>query len=137
MSYLLDTVVISETSKRRPEARVLAWLAAQAVDELFLSVLTFGEIRKGILAKDRSDPAGAARLQRWADELRQRTADRVLPIDELVAFHWAPLVLKTGQESTDLLIAATALRHGLTLATRNVRHFQGIGVPIVNPWDQA
>ncbi len=137
--FLLDTNVISELTRGKPEPRVTQWL--ESVDEslLFLSVLTIGEIRKGlrILASGQR----RARLESWlSTELASRFSGRLLSIDAAVADHWGELAGDAQRRGTPLpvidgLLAATALQHHLTLVTRNVDDFKGHNVEFFNPWD--
>lgn len=137
--YLVDTNVISEPRKVRPEPRVRNFFAASAKDQLFLSVVSLAEIRYGIQA-DR-DAVRSNDMSIWlANDVRPAFAGRVLPITESIMLRWR-LLLDDGKArgrvftQPDLLIAATALEHNLILVTRNVRDFLGTGVPILNPWD--
>lgn len=124
--------------RRRPNAQVDAWLELQQEVHLYISVLTLGELRKGIERL----PGGMkkARLQSWVDQdLLDRFAGRVLPVDNEVAEYWGCLCAKTEKAGrttpvVDGLIAATALVHGLTLVTRNIGDFEATGVPTWNPW---
>lgn len=139
MSYLLDTCVISELVRPVPEERVVQWIDARHEFELFLSVLTLGEIQKEIARL----PSGKKRsiLGSWLkDELEVRFADRIIPVSPDIALTWGKML---GQaESTghslsviDALIAATASVHDLVLVTRNIRDFAGCSIDIHNPWD--
>jgi predicted nucleic acid-binding protein len=132
--YLLDTNFVSELRKPRPDPNVLAFMAAAESAALFLSVLTLGELRKGIAAKRRQDPAAADRLAAWAAGIETLFEDRVLPVDAVVARLWGDLSAAGSVPAIDGLIAATALRHGLTLVTRNTKDFQTAGVQLLNPW---
>lgn len=136
--FLLDTNVISEAVRARPDPKVLLWLDSVHEDLLYLSVLTLGEIRQGVAklvpGKRR------LRLERWLDvDLRARFAGRIVSIDEEVAERWGDLMAGSQRAETPLgvvdgLLAATALQHGLTLATRNVKDFGRLGVTLSNPW---
>jgi len=136
--YLLDTNCISELVRPKPEQSVVAWM--DAVDEslLFLSVLTLGEIRKGVALL----PQGRrrTRLETWLDvELHARFAGRILPIDKGVADRWGLLaagVKRKGRilSSIDGLLAATALQHDLTIVSRNASDFADLHVQLLNPW---
>ena len=132
MSYLIDTCVLAEA--RRHSAPATAWLRATDAASLFLSVITIGEIAKGIVMKDRTDPVAAATLDRWLDGLRHDYADRILPIDDAVATAWGHLMARRTFPVSDGLIAATARVHNLSLVTRNVVDFADAGVDVVNPW---
>lgn len=132
---LLDTVILSELRKRTPSAAVVNWLKAHKDNELFISVVSIGEIERGIEKRRRADPAFAETLTAWLDDLLRYYVDRILPITPEIARRWGALSARIGNESADLLIAATALNHGLTVATRNVRHFTPTGVATINPFD--
>ena len=132
--YLLDTNVISETRKIRADAGVLAFLTAADAVGLFLSVLTVGELRRGVAARHRIDPASADRLGLWVDGIETTFADRVLPVDMSVARLWGELSAGRSPPVIDTLIAATAMVHGLTLVTRNTRDVELTGVALRNPW---
>lgn len=132
--YLLDTHVVSETRKSRADRGVIAFLSAAEPAGLFLSVLTLGELRKGVAASRRTDPGTADQLGAWVDGIETTFADRVLPIDAATARHWGELCANRSRPVIDTLIAATAIRHGLTLVTRNTRDVASTGVPLVDPW---
>ena len=140
MSFLLDTNVISEWVKPRPDVHVISWLADVDEDRVFISVASFAEIRHGIELM----PAGRrrARLGTWlSEELPERFEGRILTIDQPVAETWG-VVMARGQKagltlgSIDAFFAATAQAHGLTLVACNVSDFQSIGVSILDPWEQ-
>jgi toxin FitB len=132
--YLLDTNVISETRKSRADSGVIAFLSAAEPAGLFLSVLTLGELRKGVAAKRRTDPGAADRLGAWVDGIEITFADRVLPVDAATARCWGDLSANRNLPVIDTLIAAAAISHGLTLVTRNIRDVESTGVPLVDPW---
>ena len=132
--YLLDTNLISETRKTRADAGVMAFLTAADAAGLFLSVLTWGELRKGVEAKRRTDAVAAAHLSAWVDGIETTFADRVLPLDAAAARLWGELSASRTLPVIDTLIAATAITHGLTLVTRNTHDVAGTGVPLVDPW---
>ncbi|MDZ7773555.1 MAG: type II toxin-antitoxin system VapC family toxin [Balneolaceae bacterium] len=138
MSYLIDTCCISELIKPRPDAGVRDWFAAQDEFDLYLSVITFGELRFGI---DRlPESARKEELRRWvAGNLEKRFQNRILPISKLTAEHWGSLrasLEKRGRPHPvlDLYIAATAMANDLCVVTRNVEDLKLTGVPVVNPW---
>ena len=132
--YLLDTNIISETRKARADGGVMAFLSAADATALFLSVLTLGELRKGVAAKRRTDPVAAGRLGVWVDGIETTFVDRILSIDAPVARLWGEQSADRGLPVIDALIAATALVHGLSLVTRNTRDFEATGVRLVDPW---
>ena len=136
--YLLDTNCISELVRLNPEPRVMHWLQAADEASLYLSVLTLGEIRKGVAAL----PQGKrrTRLETWLDiELRARFAGRILSIDVPVADRWGLLTATAKREGKTLstidgLLAAIALHHNLTVVSRNVSDFADTPVQVLNPW---
>ena len=138
MRSLLDTCVISELTKPRPAAKVLTWLDVQDELGLFLSVITLGEIQKGLTKL----PASRKRrqLQQWVEQdLPRRFTGRILVVDQEVALRWGVISATAEQQGRpvpvlDGLLAATALVAGLTLVTRNTPHMEATGVPLVDPW---
>ena len=130
--FLLDTDVLSALRKRERDPNVLAWMAAQRTADLYLSVVSVGEVERGIARQQRRDPAAARALALWLDSVLALYGGRILPVDVATARRWGRLSDALGHESADLLIAATALEHGLTVVTRNVRHFQPAAVPTVD-----
>lgn len=137
--FLLDTNVISEPMRPRPDASALQWLEATPEELLYLSVITLAEIRRGIERLDDDHPRRGA-LQTWLEhDLRLRFASRLLPFDEAVALRWGHIegwAERHGKAlaTIDAQLAATALHHGLTLVTRNTPDYRPSGVPIFNPW---
>jgi predicted nucleic acid-binding protein len=137
--YLLDTNVISELMKARPARSVADWIVSTPEELMHLSVITIGEIRKGIDLLDEDEPKRGA-LQSWLDhDLRARFAGRLLSFDEWVAERWGQIeALAKRQRVTlptiDAQLAATALHHGLTFVTRNTADVRLTGVPLFNPW---
>jgi hypothetical protein len=132
--YLLDTNFISETRKIRTNAGVMAFLSAADTAGLFLSVLTLGELRKGVESKRRTYSVTAASLDAWVDGIETTFADRVLPVDAAAARLWGELSARRSLPVVDALIAATAITRGLTLVTRNTRDVAATGVPVLDPW---
>jgi toxin FitB len=136
LKYLLDTNVISEMPKPRPNPKVTNFLASSLAQTACISVMTLGELRKGVRIKVKTDPSGAARLALWIDELEHEFSERVLAIDAHVSRIWGELSAERSRSVIDALLAATALANGLTLVTRNTKDFRGIdGLPLLNPWD--
>ena len=136
MSYLLDTNVISEIARTRPDNNVIKWFQSVPDDSLHLSVLTLGEIRKGVEKIKENERKEKLRL--WLEhDLLVWFANRILPINEQVADKWGRLQNHAGRPipAIDSLIAATALHYDLRLVTRNGQDFQHPGLEIINPWD--
>ncbi len=132
--FLLDTAIVSELRKRQPDVGVLGWVSAQQEDQLHLSVVTLGEIERGIQKRRKGDPVFSDALTVWLESLTRLYADRILPVTPSVARRWGRLSAQLGHESADLLIAATALTYGLTVVTRNTAHFEPTGVGLINPF---
>lgn len=141
MNYLLDTCVISELVAREPNPRVVAWVDSIEEARLYLSVLTIGEIRKGIEKLPSSERRAV--LEAWlTDSLLTRFAGRIAPIDTETMLTWGRLTgaleaAGTPMPAIDSLIAATALHRGFTLVTRNVDDFRRAGVSLINPWQDS
>lgn len=141
MKYLLDTCVVSELASLHPSERVLEWLRAQEPDSLFLSVVTVGELEKGI-AK-RGDDRRARTLEAWLrTTILGSFGDRILPIGCEVALEWGRICgaaerIGRKRPAVDALIAATASVHQLVLVTRNVMDMDGMGVSILNPFESV
>lgn len=133
--YLVDTVVFSELYKRRRHPGFLRWLSGKAEELLFISAITIGEIERGIEMQRGPDPRFADALLRWLEQSLETYGDRILSVDTGIARRWGQLGARIGHSGADLLIAATALEHGLIVATRNVRHFLPTGVAVENPFD--
>jgi toxin FitB len=135
---LLDTNVVSEYRKAsfgRADPNVVAWTDKQKPEQLYLSAITLHEVEKGVLRMERRDPKQGVMLRRWLDTtLIPAFAGRILPVDEAVAIAAAHFHIPDPRPLADSLIAATALVHGMTIATRNVADFQGIPVSLINPW---
>lgn len=137
--YLLDTNAISEPKRARPDLNVVRWLSDQLLSDLHLSVITVGELRRGIV---RLEP-GRRRddLDFWLEDMIFRYDQRILAVDLAVTERWASLAEANRaagrtSEMTDELIAATAHVHGLTVVTRNVRHFEHSGCRVLSPWSE-
>lgn len=135
MSFLLDTNVVSETRKRTPDRNVLAWFDDTDQQDLHISVLTIGELTKGISRRRRRDPRSAAGLEHWLRGIEEMFSDRVIPIDASIATAWGNLGAGRPLPVIDSLLAATAKVRGLTLVTRNVKDIEPTGVAYINPWD--
>lgn len=138
MKFLLDTNVISEPKQKKPNKRVLEWLDAQDESKIYLSVLSIGEIRKGIGRLESGKKK--AELEEWLEKLRNRFARRLLPLSEKTFLVWGKMCGEFENKgivrsALDSLLEATALEHELIFVTRNVKNFQNSQVTILNPWE--
>jgi toxin FitB len=139
MAWLLDTNILSEGRRPKPEPRVTAFYEAQPLSELYISVVNIAEIRFGIELQ--REPVRRAQLNDWlALKLRPAFAGRILPVTEEILLKWR-LLLEDGRKAghtyshPDLLLAATALEHGLTIVTRDRKDFDMARVPVLDPWE--
>jgi toxin FitB len=137
--FLLDTNVVSELMKRRPDGRVVAWVDGTPEELLHLSVITLGEVRKSIDLLGDDDPRRGALLAWLEHDVRSRFAGRILPFDDAVAERWGQLEAlarkrRVTMPTVDAQLAATALEHGLTFVTRDTEDVGPAGVPVFNPW---
>lgn len=141
MKYLLDTCVISEIVKKEPNKNVLAWLAAQDEESLFLSILTFGELQKGVTKA--ADQTRKARLEAWIEEdLKKRFDGRVIPIDLKVVTAWGSIqgaaeLAGKAMPTIDGLIAVSGLAYNCIVVTRNLSDMEQSTVELLNPWQYA
>ena len=136
MRYLLDTNVVSALRVRGRNQRVEAWATSVPVGGLFVSAFTIAEIERGVIAKERADAEQGAVLRRWFEEnVMPAFADRVLPFDLSAARILAAYRVPEHAPFDDALIAAVAESAGMTVVTRNIKHFEPLGVPCLNPWD--
>ena len=131
--FLIDTDVLSALRRRERDPSVVGWLSRQRTADLYLSVVSVAEIERGIIRQERHDPVFARALSAWLDDILVLYGGRVLAIDLPTARRWGRLSGAIGHEGIDLLIAATALEHGLSVVTRNVRHFEPTGVEVIDP----
>jgi len=134
MTYLLDTNVVSEIHKRRPDRSVLDWLAETSPYERHLSVLTLGELRRWAERRRRRDEVAGAAFERWLGELVVSYSRRIVPITSQIADRWGYLGVPNPVAVVDGLLAATALVHDWTLVTRNTADVEGTGVRTLNPF---
>ena len=132
--FLIDTVTLSELRRRERDPMVVAWFQRQRTTELFLSVISIGEIERAIARQRAIDPGFADALAAWLDRVLTVYGERVVPFDLRTARRWGVLSAALGNDSADLMIAATALEHGLTVVTRNVSDFEPTGVAVLDPF---
>jgi predicted nucleic acid-binding protein len=133
--YLVDTVVLSELRKPQRDAGLASWVERQRTADLFVSVITIGEIERGIARQRATDADFSAALAGWLDRVLALYGERILPFDLQAARRWGQLSAALGNDSADLMISATALEHGLTVVTRNVSDFEPTGVATLNPFN--
>lgn len=131
--YLVDTNVLSEARRGSREAQ--RWLRSVDPTTIYLSVVTLGEIMKGIALKMRTDARAAGSLAAWLEGLRRDHSDRILPITDRIALEWGRQAAERSRGMADGLIAATAAVHGKIVVTRNVDDFTDARVPVINPWN--
>lgn len=132
--YLLDTNLLSETRKKQADERVISFLSSAEPSALYISVLTLGELRKGVALKKRSDKDAAKKIAAWVDGLEFSFGDRILGIDAATASLWGKLSAERPRPVIDTLLAATAIVHELTFVTRNVDDVKDIDLKLLNPW---
>jgi predicted nucleic acid-binding protein len=134
--YLLDTNVLSEIRKgsQRAQPEVYQWWLGMKDQELFLSVMTLGEIRKGIDRLGARDVSQTLALERWLDEVKRTFRERIIDISAAVAERWGRLQAIRPLPEVDALLAASVLEHDLTLVTRNEADFEGLGIRVLNPF---
>ena len=135
--YLLDTMILSEVRKRpaQRDRNLVAWIKTAPSEQLFVSVVTIGEIERGIERQRSVDPGFAELLANWLEVTLRLYEGRILPVGLDVARRWGRLSHQVGNKGMDLAIAATALQHGLAVVTRNVSDFTPTGVTVINPFD--
>ena len=131
--FLLDTDVLSTLRRRGRNPQIVRWVETQRTANLYISVIAVGEIERGITQQQRHNPPFARDLSLWLDRILALYSDRILPVDVATARRWGQLSAHIGHDSADLLIAATALERGLTVVTRNLRHFERTGASVLNP----
>lgn len=134
--FLIDTVILSELRRRERDPGVVKWFEHQRNADLFLSVVSIGEIERGIARQRASDPGFAAALAAWLDQLVNIYGERIVPFDLRAARRWGALSAALGNDSADLMIAATALENGFTVVTRNASDFKPTGVAVLDPFNR-
>ena len=134
MSFLLDTDILSAIRRKQRDQNLEKWLHSIKSLDVYISVITIGEVERGITQQRRNNPEFAEDLQRWLDTILHRYQQRILPLSVSIAQRWGRLSGELGHNSADLMIAATALEHNLIVATRNTRHFEPTQVGLINPY---
>ena len=134
MLFLLDTDILSAIRRKQRDQNLEKWLLSINSLDVYISVVTIGEVERGITQQRRNNPEFAEDLQRWLDTILQRYQQRILPLSISIAQRWGRLSAELGHNSADLMIAATALEHNLIVATRNARHFEPTQVGLINPY---
>ena len=137
MTYLLDTNVVSELHKRTPNPAVRAWIAAVPDDQLYISVLNIGEIRRGVQVARQRDLASAERLHAWLERTIEQFADRIVPIVLPDALLWGQFTAGNRIPVDDAMLAAQAAARDWTLVTRNIKDVERTGVRLLNPFEYA
>ena len=136
MGYLLDTNVLSELRKgNKCNGGISTWFSRTNSHELYISVLTLGEIRRGVEQIRLRDPVAGQTLERWLQQIENQVTQQVLPINKAIAERWGRLNVPNALPAVDGLLAATALEHDLVLVTRNVRDVERSGVRLLNPFN--
>ncbi len=132
--FLIDTVTLSELRRRQRDPAVVAWFERQRTTDLFLSVISIGEIEREIARQRAADPTFAGALAEWLDRVLALYGERIVPFDLPTARRWGALSAALGNDSADLMIAAMVLEHGLAVVTRNVLDFEPTGVAVLDPF---
>lgn len=133
--YLIDTMVLSERSKAQANPAVINWLDSVRFDDGYISVITIGEVQRGIRKFGVGEKDRADRHLLWLENTLLAYGKRVLPVTTAIARRWGSLTYDLKNANADLLIAATALEHDLTVVTRNTRHFEPTGAKLLNPYE--
>lgn len=140
MNYLLDTCVLSEYVKKKPNFQVIQWLDEQNEDSLFISILTIAELKKGIIKIEKSQASRYQKLNNWLLKIEQRFAGRILPLNKNILDTWATICGESEASGKklpimDSLIASTATQYNLIIVTRNIDDFKFSSNQLFNPWD--
>jgi toxin FitB len=133
MPYLLDTDILSAIRRKQRDINLETWLRSITSSDVFISVVTVGEIERGIAQQRRVNPKFADDLDNWLNTILHRYEQRILPLTTGIARRWGQLSGELGHNNADLMIAATALEHNLVVVTRNTRHFEPTKVTLLNP----
>ena len=136
MTYLLDTNVVSESQRKKPNKAVMAWLDSINEAELFLSRITIGEIHAGAEKLRGREPRRSSNIENWLAEIETFYDERILPLTDSIIVQWGKLYAFNKSNPIDMLIAATAIEHHLVVVTRNTKDFQQTGLELLNPWQE-
>lgn len=134
MKYLLDTNVVSEIQKKKPNPQVIAWFSVVHYSQLHISCITIGEIRKGMLKLSKNDSVASLKLKKWLEELIIDYNERILNIDKEIFEEWGELMSIDGTNAIDALIAAQAKQNNMILVTRNTKHYNMFNIKIFDPF---
>lgn len=135
MKYLLDTNVVSEIQKKKPNPQVVAWFSVVHYSQLHISCITIGEIRKGMLKLSKNDSVSSLKLKKWLEELIIDYNERILNIDKEICEEWGELMSIDGTNAIDALIAAQAKQNNMILVTRNTKHYNMFNIKIFDPFN--
>lgn len=135
MKYLLDTNVVSEIQKKKPNPQVVAWFSVVHYSQLHISCITIGEIRKGMLKLSKNDSVASLKLKKWLEELIIDYNERILNIDKEIFEEWGELMSIDGTNAIDALIAAQAKQNNMILVTRNTKHYNMFNIKIFDPFN--
>lgn len=135
MKYLLDTNVVSEIQKKKPNPQVVAWFSVVHYSQLHISCITIGEIRKGMLKLSKNDSVSSLKLKKWLEELIIDYNERILNIDKEICEEWGELMSINGTNAIDALIAAQAKQNNMILVTRNTKHYNMFNIKIFDPFN--
>jgi predicted nucleic acid-binding protein len=135
MKYLLDTNIISELRKKKPDQKLIEWYQTIDTDSIFISCITIGEINHGIHKIRKTDKELSIKLNLWLEEIKTTHSDRIISVDIDIAMIWGELLSFNSTNSTDALIAAQGIKHKMTIVTRNTSHFKDFKVKIINPFE--
>jgi predicted nucleic acid-binding protein len=131
--YVLDTNVVSELRRPRPNPAVVGWLSGTTAGRIFIAAVSFGELQAGVEMTRRQDPEKAAAIEGWIDGVAASSS--IIPMDEVIFRRWARLMHRRSDDLIeDAMIAATAMVHNMTVVTRNLRDFEQFAVPTLNPF---
>lgn len=136
MKYLIDTNVISELYKKKPDIRVIDWFKNAPSEDLYISCITVGELKSGALKKSKKDQVAGESLFTWIDDLVNNYSEQIIEIDLKTCDKWAELLNIDSTNAIDSLIAAQAMQENMTLVTRNIKHFKMFDIELCNPFDE-